>query len=195
MSNDKLTVGVILKSGDKTLLDDWRRRQPDPPTRPEALRALMREALARLHALWLRSTRVSRLREPGESRPKSRPPSSMTAAERSAHGETRGQPKLVAKLQPEAVRLKPGEKPWTVQQLSKLEPGQSLRFYTGPVAHDEETPKTTWLMHLIMAAAQKLEKQGRISIEKVQIGTKEDDPTGRLSTWQFTVTALPRSAA
>jgi hypothetical protein len=47
MSGEATPVSVILKPADKAAVDEWRRRQPDLPSRPQAVRELLREALSR----------------------------------------------------------------------------------------------------------------------------------------------------
>jgi hypothetical protein len=47
MSDESTFVGVSLPPDDKAAVDEWRRRQPDLPTRPKAIRELVRQALRR----------------------------------------------------------------------------------------------------------------------------------------------------
>jgi hypothetical protein len=47
MSDGSTFVGVSLPPDEKSAVDEWRRHQPEIPTRPKAIRELVRQALRR----------------------------------------------------------------------------------------------------------------------------------------------------
>jgi hypothetical protein len=99
-----------------------------------------------------------------------------------------GAPKVKAKPILPALRLSPGEVPYTIRRLQSHRPGESFRFYVGALADldSEETPAMSALLHRIFAAARGLEERGQIAITKTKIAGKGDDPTNRAASYEFT---------
>jgi hypothetical protein len=93
---------------------------------------------------------------------------------------------------PVALRLKPGELPITIKRLLELKQGESFRYYLGSLAdaESESTPLYAALLHRVFATANRLEKQGRVTLSKVKVASKQDDPTGRLACFAFSATGL-----